>query len=164
MFVIVTYIGTLLAHSEGVTPVLKVYKLSQNEQIEWLSLYSKIVFRNDSIIIYNSNRDIILQKPLNEVRVLVFEDVENGTPTPSDVEQETFSDYTLKFYPNPATYSVRVTNYEPIQSIQVYSLSGQLMTVGVAIDGSTAQVNVSSLTTGQYIILVNQTAVKLIKQ
>ena len=106
---------------------------------------------------------MISQKPLSEVRVLVFDDIEDDKPTPTNIERND-SELTLKCYPNPATHSVRVSNYEPIQSIRVYSISGQPMPVGIAINGSTAQINVSSLMTGQYIILVNQNAVKLIKQ
>jgi len=155
--------GTLFAQSKAITPILKIYKLSPSEQIEWLSQYTKITFRSDSIFIYDSNRELISQKPLSEVRVLVFDDIEDDKPIPTDIERND-AELTLKCYPNPATHSIRVSNYEPIQSIRVYSISGQPMPVGISIDGSTAQINVSSLMTGQYIILVNQTAVKLIKE
>ena len=162
-FVGVTSAGTPFAQSKAITPILKIYQLSPSEQIEWLSQYTKIIFRNDSIFIYDSDEELISRKPLSEVRVLVFEDTGDDKPTPTDIERND-SELTLKCYPNPATHSVRVSNYEPIQSIRVYSISGQPMPVGIAINGSTAQINVSSLMTGQYIILVNQTAVKLIKQ
>ena len=143
--------------------VLTVRKLSSKEQLEYLAQFAKIKFRNDSMFIFNTANEIISQNALVNVQVMIFNEDEEE-PVPSSIDDVTTDALRLSVFPNPATYSIRVENYEALQNISVYSLTGEPVVVESTIDDTRATVNVSSLEAGTYIMLINQTAVKFIKQ
>ncbi len=143
--------------------VLTVRKLSSKEQLEYLAQFAKIKFRNDSMFIFNTANEVISQNALENVQVLVFNEDEEE-PVPSSIDDISTDAFRLSVFPNPATYSIRVENYESLKNIAVYSLTGEQVAVESVIDDIRATINVSALETGTYILLINQTAVKFIKQ
>lgn len=140
---------------------LEIVKLSQSEQSELISSFTKFKFRNDSIFVYDYTDRLVSKNALAQVRVLLFSEGENHETGIDEVQSD---GAVLKVFPNPAIYQIRVENYEPVQSISVYALNGQSLAVETAVNENQATVNVSSLTEGSYILLVNQTAVKFIKK
>lgn len=156
LFVLLCFFG-LAVSAEN---VLQIVKLSPEEQMEQISSFAKLKFRNDTMFIYDHSGQIVSQNALANVRVMLFSEGENSESGINEVQEDTF----LKVFPNPATYQISVENYEPVQSLRVYSLNGQAIMTENMINGTTATIDVSPLAEGSYILLVNQTAVKFIKK
>ena len=141
---------------------LEVVALNPQQQVEYLSSFTKIKFRNDSIFIYGKTNEIVSQTALTNIRVLVFN--ENEEPIGTAIDNSSKKESQVLIFPNPTTYSLKVENYEPIHTIMVFSLTGDQFAVDWNRDGSDATVDVSSLAAGSYLLLINQTVVKFIKQ
>ena len=71
----------------------------------------------------------------------------------------------LMVYPNPAVSTLNVVAPDEISTIEIYSLSGQMMRVDdCVVDGATATINVASLPAGVYILTTGSIATKFIKR
>lgn len=87
----------------------------------------------------------------------------NATIT-NDTTFLTTSDYKeipLKMYPNPTQSEIRFSGVTKKQNFEIYSLDGKLMLKGVYEPG--ASINISKFKTGDYIIKINNSIYKIIK-
>ena len=140
---------------------LEIVKLSPQEQTEYISSFAKFKFKADSIFVYDFSNQLVSQNALANVHVLLFTDDQDIT---SDIDNVQEGKPVLKVFPNPATYQIKVENYEPIQAMRIYSSNGQIMMTASAQNETTATIDLSSLAEGSYLLLVNQTIVKFIKK
>jgi len=60
----------------------------------------------------------------------------------------------LKFYPNPVSSTLTISNSFPIQSIEIYNLLGQRL-INESYDATKVNVNVSNLPSALYLVKVN---------
>ncbi|WP_228377122.1 T9SS type A sorting domain-containing protein [Chryseobacterium sp. FH2] len=75
---------------------------------------------------------------------------------------------TVGIYPNPAKTMITISSKENLKSYKIFDASGRLITSASSLKGNNAEVNLSSVQTGNYVITVEtekQTVTKkLIKQ
>ena len=89
------------------------------------------------------------------------------TKNPTITNDTTFlttSDYKeipLKMYPNPTQSEIRFSGVIKKQNFEIYSLDGKLMLKGVYEPGTS--INISKFKTGDYIIKINNSIYKIIK-
>jgi len=135
---------------------LVVYPLSESEQATVLSTIGYVRLRNDSMFIY-SMADILLgQNCLSKVRKVTYED------RTIDAIEEVQSSSSIMVYPNPTHEALIIKNAD-CDKVRVFNMSGQLLITAPLYDGC-ATLNVSSLSTGTYLLQLNTELVKFIKQ
>lgn len=99
--------------------------------------------------------------PANGMAVYKFYD-KNASGVESVIAETTGQ---LMVYPNPAVSTLNVVAPDEISTIEIYSLSGQMMRVDdCVVYGATATINVASLPAGVYILITGSTATKFIKR
>lgn len=73
--------------------------------------------------------------------------------------------YSLSAYPVPATTEVTVTSPEAIRDIRVFSSTGAEVALVAGEDSYTQSVDVSTLASGVYMIVINeQTPIRIVKK
>lgn len=73
------------------------------------------------------------------------------------------SDNPLRVYPNPTADHLIVSGLEDGATLRVYTRDGKLLETATA-QGNTATLQVSHLSQGTYLLQINTTVVKFIKQ
>ena len=87
--------------------------------------------------------------------------IEFETQVISSVEEQTIQHKDLKIYPNPTEGEVIVWSEVPIQQIEVYSLTGQLVETQKPL---TTQVNLTLKNSGVYLVRIMQSGGKTLTQ
>jgi hypothetical protein len=83
------------------------------------------------------------------------------------VDENFFNAQNLKLFPNPALNTITLNNVESIalQQVSLYNLSGRLLqTVAACVIGTETTLDVSSLVTSTYIVVIQMEAGEIIKQ
>ena len=121
------------------------------------------------LVLNNTTNDQFFTLPLSFEASSVSFNYENQilTKNPTITNDTTFlttSDYKeipLKMYPNPTQSEIRFSGVTKKQNFEIYSLDGKLMLKGVYEPG--ASINISKFKTGDYIIKINNSIYKIIK-
>ena len=121
------------------------------------------------LVLNNTTNDQFFTLPLSFEASSVSFNYEDQilTKNPTITNDTTFlttSDYKeipLKMYPNPTQSEIRFSGVIKKQNFEIYSLDGKLMLKGVYEPG--ASINISKFKTGDYIIKINNSIYKIIK-
>ena len=150
------FVGSVMAE-----PSLVVKPLVGTECISALSTVGKLVYSGDSLYVYDKSQTIVFKDLLLNVKHIRFSDEQPSTPT--DVEN-TQSDNALKVkvYPNPTQDILMVENAQG-DMLRLYTMDGRLLETQLLINGS-AQVNMTNLPTGNYLLLSGNQSFQVIKQ
>lgn len=135
---------------------LIIKPLSGEERANALSQIGYVKVTPDSLFVY-SHGDVLLGKEaIKNIRHIRY-----GEPN----KQEGIDDVnvtTCRIYPNP-TQDMLVIDNAGCDKAFIFDLNGHLLQ-SVAIDGDHATINVTSLSQGDYILLLNTQTFKFIKQ
>ncbi len=137
----------------GAETILTVEYLDGKTAQKELAKVSRIVFdgsQNISLDLNDGNTKNLGN--VSNVQKIVFADGELAS-----VDQTNAT--SVKIYPNPTTESISIEGLEQGQQVKIYSISGKLAQVS-----NESVINVSSLSNGEYIVVVGQTVAKLIKK
>ena len=121
------------------------------------------------LVLNNTTNDQFFTLPLSFEASSVSFNYENQILTKNatitnDTTFLTTSDYKeipLKMYPNPTQSEIRFSGVTKKQNFEIYSLDGKLMLKGVYEPGTS--INISKFKTGDYIIKINNSIYKIIK-
>jgi aminopeptidase N len=121
------------------------------------------------LVLNNTTNDQFFTLPLSFDVASISFNYENQilTKNPTITNDTTFlttSDYKeipLKMYPNPTQSEIRFSGVTKKQNFEIYSLDGKLMLKGVYEPGTS--INISKFKTGDYIIKINNSIYKIIK-
>ena len=121
------------------------------------------------LVLNNTTNDQFFTLPLSFDASSVSFNYENQilTKNPTITNDTTFlttSDYKeipLKMYPNPTQSEIRFSGVTKKQNFEIYSLDGKLMLKGVYEPGTS--INISKFKTGDYMIKINNSIYKIIK-
>jgi hypothetical protein len=153
---VLAFVGSAMAE-----PSLVVKPLVGTECISALSTVGKLVYSGDSLYVYDKSQTVVFKDLLLNVKHIRFSDEQPSTPT--DVEN-TQSDNALKVkvYPNPTQDILMVENAQG-DMLRLYTMDGRLLEIQPLINGS-AQVNMTNLPTGNYLLLSGNQSFQVIKQ
>lgn len=137
---------------------LQVVPLQGTKHNIILSSIGKIVYQCDSLYIYDKRCYVLYTESLHQIGHINYSEVEK-TPTNSQITQE-FSNVLV--YPNP-TQEVLIVRNAQGKAAQIYDLRGSVVLTASMNDGG-ANIDVSSLPSGTYILLIQNGVFQFIKQ
>lgn len=88
-----------------------------------------------------------------------FDDVEVFS-TPTEVDDEQVAN--LALYPNPANDIIRIEGLESSAEVKIYNTLGEL--VKTVVVGGNAEINVSELSAGLYVVRCGETSLRFVKE
>jgi hypothetical protein len=142
-------------------PSLVVNPLSGKECITALGNIGKVVYSGDSLYVYDAMQDLVFSDLLANVRHIRFSDEQPSTPTNLENTQGN-NVLQVKVYPNPTQDILMVENAQG-NVLRLYTIGGQLVTIQPVNNGS-AQVKMSDLPSGNYLLLSGNQSFQVIKQ
>ena len=150
-----------LMMSAKAVPSLVVKPLSGRECITALGSVGKVVYSGDSMYVYDKVKILVFSDLIAKVQHVRFSDEQPGTPTNVENMQGE-SALQVKVYPNPTQDVLMVENAQG-DVLRLYTMNGQLVTVQLVENGS-AQVNMTELPAGNYLLLSGNQSFQVIKQ
>ena len=135
---------------------LRVELLSGGEQTAALAQIGKIVFGEDSVLLFDQSGAQIGSTPLSQFGKIVFYD--DGSHAISDVKASS-----LQVFYDATQESLLVRGMDGNQTIRVYSASGQLLQLTNATQGE-AVLHIGGLKDGAYLLQAGAQVVKFIKE
>ena len=156
-------ICALLCSSQAwaVIPSLVVKPLSGKECITALGSIGKVVYSGDSLYVYDAAQNVVFSDLLINVQHIRFSDEQPNTPTSVENTQGNNA-LQVKVYPNPTQDILMVENAQG-NVLRLYTMGGQLVTIQPVNNGS-AQVKMSDLPSGNYLLLSGNQSFQVIKQ
>ena len=142
-------------------PSLVVKPLSGKECITALGNIGKVVYSSDSLYVYDAMQELVFSDLLANVRHIRFSDEQPSTPTNLENTQGNNA-LQVKVYPNPTQDILMVENAQG-NVLRLYTIGGQLVTIQPVNNGS-AQVKMSDLPSGNYLLLSGNQSFQVIKQ
>ena len=142
-------------------PSLVVNPLSGKECITALGNIGKVVYSSDSLCVYDATQELVFSDLLANVRHIRFSDEQPNTPTTVENTQGNNA-LQVKVYPNPTQDILMVENAQG-NVLRLYTMGGQLVTIQPVNNGS-AQVKMSDLPSGNYLLLSGNQSFQVIKQ
>ena len=142
-------------------PSLVVNPLSGKECITALGYIGKVVYSGDSLYVYDATQELVFSDLLANVRHIRFSDEQPNTPTSVENTQGNNA-LQVKVYPNPTQDILMVKNAQG-NVLRLYTMGGQLVTIQPVNNGS-AQVKMSDLPSGNYLLLSGNQSFQVIKQ
>ena len=147
--------------SAKAVPSLVVKPLSGKECITALGSIGKVVYSGDSLYVYDKAQTLVFSDLLANVQHVRFSDEQPSTPTNVENTQGE-STLQVKVYPNPTQEVLHVENAQS-EVLRLYAMDGRL--VGTqAVENGSAQVNMTELPTGNYLLLSGNQSFQVIKQ
>lgn len=155
LFILMITIGV---QTIGAT-TLVVKPIVGKEKAQLLQNIGKIVYRNDSLYIYDATQAIIYGEALAKVQHLRYSDVENNQTTDiENINQPT----QIQVFPNPTQDIIHINNAAD-NVLRIYSINGALMDVH-NLNTNQTTIQVSHYPAGSYILLCGKQSFQLIKQ
>lgn len=142
-------------------PSLVVKPLSGKECITALGSIGKIVCSGDSLYVYDVAKNVVFSDLLANVQHICFSDEQPSTSTSVENTQGNNA-LQVKVYPNPTQDILMVENAQG-NVLRLYTMGGQLVTTQPVVNGS-AQVNMTNLPSGNYLLLSGNQSFQVIKQ
>lgn len=140
-------------------PTIILERLAGQDITFAIAQIGKLTFANDSVYLVAYDGDILGKEAQTKTRKIAFGNVEN-LPTAAP---EVLSVGEIRVYPNPTTDYLIVNGLETGNTIRIYANDGKLLEMTTAED-NTAVMPVSHLAQGTYLLQINTTIVKFIKQ
>ena len=147
--------------SAKAVPSLVVKPLRGAECITALGVVGKLVYSGDSLYVYDKAQTLVFSDLLANVQHVRFSDEQPSTPTSVENTQSE-STLQVKVYPNPTQEVLHVENAQS-EVLRLYAMDGRL--VGTqAVENGVAQVDMTELPTGNYLLLSGNQSFQVIKQ
>ncbi len=150
-----------LMMSANAVPSLVVKPLSGKECITALGSIGKVVYSGDSLYVYDKAQTLVFSDLLANVKHVRFSDEQPSTPTSVENTQGNNA-LQVKVYPNP-TQDILMVEHAQSEVLRLYSMDGRLV-VTQAVENGSAQVNMTELPTGNYLLLSGNQSFQVIKQ
>ena len=136
---------------------ITIERLSGKDLTFALAQVGKLTFANDSVYLMDREGVVLGKEAQNQTQKIVFG--ESKIP----LAASEVSDNLLRVYPNPTADHLIVSGLEDGATLRVYTREGKLLETATA-QGNTATLQVSHLAQGTYLLQINTTVVKFIKQ
>ena len=151
----------VLVISAQAVPSLVVKPLSGKECITALGNIGKVVYSGDSLYVYDAAKNVVFSDLLANVQHIRFSDEQPSTSNQVENTQ-TNNGLQVKVYPNPTQDVLMVENAQG-NVLRLYTMGGQLVTIQPVNNGS-AQVKMSDLPSGNYLLISGNQSFQVIKQ
>ena len=139
---------------------LTIRPLSGDEVYSVLSRIGKVVYSDESLIVYDSADNIIYRASFNQVQHLRYgDDINPGDGTGVESAPQTMQ---VVAYPNPTADILNVKNAEG-NVIRIYSFEGRLVQTVAVVDGQ-AFIDMSVYSSGTYILVSGTQVFNVIKK
>ncbi len=138
--------------------VLRVFPLQGSNRDMALSVIGKVVYRGDSLFVYDKTDRVLYAEALRKVGHITYAEraeVPSDTSTPQEQAE-------VQVYPNPTLGLLTVRNASG-EAVRIYDLQGKSVLVSPLCEGA-ASVDVSSLPVGTYVLMVQNGVFQFIKQ
>ena len=145
----------LLCVSAFAADAIRIQSLSGQEQNVALQNIGKITFARDTMFLLSADGSVLGQTAVADIGKITFGDAVGDAV-------QNLSSPSLRVYPNPAQNILYVQGLKDDEVVRVYSLQGVLITAVKAVEGS-AQINVTDLSTGTWILQTGAQLLKFIK-
>lgn len=153
-------------YSSECESLVYVQSLSQTELMQVASSIGKMTFEDGHLVVYGTNHVQLLSVELTEdCRIIVGDksvDI-NGEEFEISTDSKNVKQNFISVYPNPATDNITiegVTNGSPIMLI---SMNGEIISRKI-VKQAVEMLNVSTLASGMYLLVINNQVIKLIKK
>lgn len=135
---------------------LSIIPLSGEESQFAFALIGQITFDEQNMYLYDHQGELLGQQPLTSIRRIIFrESVQTPTALSSPLSQ-------IRAYPVPA-HDILIVEGVESGMVRIYSMQGALLTSTPVVDGK-AQVQVSNLPEGNYLLQAGVEIIKFIKK
>lgn len=131
--------------------------LSEKDAEYALSIIGRIEIKDEVFRLISTDGEELASCDLYSVRKLTFGEA-GSTATDNQLANQ------LVVYPNPAQDQLFINGLNADESVRIYDLNGQLVSVTNANADGVCQISVSSLPQGTYLLQVGIEIVKFIKQ
>ena len=131
--------------------------LSEKDAEYALSIIGRIEIKDEVFRLISTDGEELASCDLYSVRKLTFDEA-GSTATDNQLANQ------LVVYPNPAQDQLFINGLNADESVRIYDLNGQLVSVTTANADGVCQISVSSLPQGAYLLQVGIEIVKFIKQ
>ena len=138
---------------------LRVVPVTGKSQQEALSAIGKMVYRNDSLLVFDQAGNPLYKEALRNMRRIDFTETDNPGTDVSAVENQKAK---LSVYPNPTQGLLQVQHAEG-DFVRVYDLQGKQL-FATALHNGIATIDVSALPAGTYLLLVQNGLFRFIKE
>lgn len=137
---------------------IKVFYVSGTAQTFNVATTGALYFASDNLYIKTDGITAPTTIPVSIIQKITFTDVTTAVTAVADNRG-------LKLYPNPSSDFFRIstsTSATENLKVKVYALTGQLVHQGIY--GNEQNIDVSDLTAGLYLVQVNNSTFKFVKQ
>lgn len=136
-----------------------VTPMSPGETAYFMSNLSKLAvagnfYEGQSLVFYNMEGAVVSEKPINVPTKVTFD----GTPG-EGIDDVAIEDSKISFFPNPSSDFIHIVGLDRPTTAIIYNLNGQLI-----ISTQDADINVSPLASGSYVLQVGSQCFKVIIQ
>lgn len=156
-----TIAGLLLSFlssgSANAQTAIKVTRIDNSVNDFIMDTSGKFLFSSGNILIYINNLSAATTIPLNDIRKITF-DYGSTLIKTSEVSENVF-----KIYPNPtSSYFEIVTPIKQKIAVRMYNTQGVEVLNNTYESGN--KIDISNLSSGIYVVIINQQSFKLIKK
>lgn len=135
--------------------ILQIEPLNGAESEFALAQIGVISFRNDTAYLFANNGDLLGKSCVLDIRKVVFVDKDTAI---DDVNHNT-----LRVFPNPTADYLEVCGVRDGDCVRIFSPDGRLM-LTQPVQGESVSVPVSQLSSGTWLLQINMSVIKFIKQ
>ena len=144
LFLLLVWAGSMYATD------LRIESLHGEARNFALSSIGKIVFEGNMLKLVDNSGEVLVSQRVADISKITFKDASSFLSVPQA---------DIKIYPNPASDMVMIDGLDQPAKITLFTISGQIIKSEVG-----TQLQVSDVPHGDYLLLVNNQVVKLIKQ
>ena len=139
---------------------LIISPISEKDYVVELSKISKLVYSNDSLLLYDATKTLIYSEKLSTIKYLSYS--EEKTPIiETNIEDQNLHSQ-IKIYPNPTTDIIIIDNIEN-GIVRLYTANGNLLQ-NIKTTENKIELNISNYPIGTYILFCNNKAFSIIKK
>ena len=121
------------------------------KQLQDISLIGKWVFEEEELILLDKSGNILAQEAIINIKKITFSS--SSTATENVVENS------ILIYPNPTQDVLHVKGVAETTELRIYDLRGQVLMTTTG-----AQINVTNLSNGTYLLQIGTQVARFIKQ
>lgn len=153
------FAGTLSFLCAAERSVIRFFGVDGLFRTDPQDMYSRIDFSGDQVYFLDAEGNIAVSYPVADLHALVFA-TDYIPDLPTDLPVQTLPQ--VRLYPNPASETLLLENLPDEADICLFDAHGRLLQSLQA--SGKAEIGVSSLPAGIYVLRVNRHAVNFIKQ
>ncbi len=137
---------------------LVILPLSGEEQIQTISQIGQMIFRHDSIFLYSKNGDLLEKSKVKDIQNIHY----RLTDVVTRVETTKTSN-SVRIFPNP-THNMIIVRAPSAKNAYIFDLNGTLLQKRALDNSEDNVIDVRQLPKGEYILLIDTTTFKFLKQ